>query len=365
MSDALATILAKAVEHPHNLALAELETLLGIEDPEELSRMFDAARKLKLKCCGQGIAMRGLVEAGNTCAKDCFYCGIRKSNAAVARYSLSADEIVAAAEESKALGYASLVIQSGEIESESHTAFIENVLERIRHLNLGVTLSLGEQEESVYARWKAAGASRYLLRIETSNPELYARIHPAECDWVRRVECLRALRRTGYQVGTGVMCMLPGQTLADLARDIEFYARMDVDMIGMGQYIPHEQTPLGQEAGRVTAEERLLMGLKMIAVTRLFLHDVNIAAATALQALAEDGRDRGVMAGANVIMPNITDVRYRRSYQLYAGKPCLNENAGMCRGCLERRLESIGETVLYGQYGDSRHYQKRQDGGCL
>ena len=355
----LDALLARAVRAPLALSEGDLARVLNVEAPSELEALFAAAYALKLKCCGKGVAVRGLVEAGNICAKDCLYCGIRRSNAAVSRYSLAADEIVAAAEEAKAFGYASLVIQSGEIESEAHTRFIEEILQRIAPLDLGVTLSLGEQTEETYARWRAAGATRYLLRIETSNPNLYARLHPASCSWERRVECLRALRRSGYQVGTGVMCGLPGQTTADLAADIRFYGELDVDMIGMGPYIPHPDTPLGQVAPAMSDEARLLMGLKMIAATRLYLHDVNIAAATALQALAHDGRERGIKAGANVLMPNVTDRKYRRNYRLYANKPCLDETAALCRGCLDRRLSAIGEHLLYNQRGDSLHYRVR------
>ena len=339
----------------------EIVEMLKVEERSEMEEIFRKAYDEKVRLCGKGVSVRGLVEAGNVCAKDCLYCGIRKSNAAVERYSLSIEEIVACAEECKKLGYASIVIQSGEIESEKHTRFIEDVLGEIAPLKLGVTLSLGEQTEDVYARWRAAGAARYLLRIETSNPELYAKIHPKECSWSRRVECLRALRRCDYQVGTGVMCGLPFQTYDDLARDIEFYREIDADMIGMGPYIEAANTPLGEvrsaECLVRSAEEKLNLGLKMIAATRLALGNVNIAAATALQALADDGRERGVRAGANVIMPNVTEVRYRRNYQLYSGKPCLDENASMCRHCLDARLAAIGEHILYNAYGDSRHYR--------
>ena len=359
---ALPEVLAKAAKAPRALSSGELEFLLSLENPGDLAALYSAAYALKLRCCGKGVAVRGLVEAGNVCAKDCHYCGIRRSNANVRRYALTADEIVAGAEQAKAMGYVALVIQSGEIESEAHTAFIEDVLRRLAPLGMGVTLSLGEQTEEVFARWRAAGATRYLLRIETSSPALYAKLHPASCSWERRVECLRALRRTGYQVGTGVMCALPGQTVADLARDIEFYAALDVDMIGMGPFIPHPDTPLAAAEAEVRASfpARLALGLKMIAVTRLYLHDVNIAAATALQALADDGREQGVKAGANVLMPNVTDVAYRRAYQLYENKPCLDENAGLCRACLDRRLAAVGEEILYGQLGDSRHFAARQ-----
>jgi len=360
--DRLGEILARAAAAPRAVSTDEMAWLLSLSDEDSIARLFKCAYAVKLRCCGVGVAVRGLVEAGNVCAKDCLYCGIRRSNSKVERYSLSADEIVAAATEAKDLGYASLVIQSGEIESEEHTRFVETVLRRIAPLDLGVTLSLGEQEEKVYARWREAGATRYLLRIETFDRQLYENIHPASCSWERRMECLRALRRTGYQVGTGVMCALPGQTADSLAHDIASYGELDVDMIGMGPYIPHPDTPLGASAPPVTAAGRLATGLKMIAVTRLYLHDVNIAAATALQALADDGRERGVMAGANVIMPNVTDRRYRRQYKLYDGKPCLDETAGMCRGCLDRRLAAIGERLLYGKRGDSPHYFRRCHG---
>ena len=356
----LQTLLDRAAAAPRVLAADDLAALLAIPagDAGSLRTLHAAARAVKLRCCGRGIAMRGLVEAGNACAKDCYYCGIRRSNAALARYALDAGEIVRLAHVAADLGYASLVIQSGETESPAHTAFIEDVLRRIAPLDLGVTLSLGEQTEETYRRWRAAGATRYLLRIETSSPALYAKLHPPTHSWERRVECLRALRRCGYQVGTGVMSGLPGQSFLDLARDILFYADVDADMIGMGPWIPHADAPL-LPVSTSARPSPLSLALRMIAVTRLHLHDVNIAAATALQALAPDGRERGILAGANVLMPNITDVRYRRGYQLYANKPCLDENASLCRGCLEARLATIGESPSYGTRSDSPHFHAR------
>ena len=356
----LAAVLVRASERPRALSLEELTSLLRLGSEAERKLVRDAAYALKCRSRGKLVSMRGIVEMGNVCAKDCFYCGIRRSNHKLDRYQLSVEDVARMAERDAAQGYASLVLQGGEIESEDHTRYIEECLAAIRPLGLGVTLSLGEQTEATYRRWREAGAERYLLRIETSNPALYSTLHPADHDWERRVECLRALRRCDYQVGTGVMCGLPGQSVEDLARDIVFFGEMDVDMIGMGPYIPHPDTPLSYRAPAETAAERLERGLDMIAATRLYLHDVNIAATTALQALAHDGRERGILAGANVMMPNITDTDYRRRYQLYVGKPCLDENAAMCRGCLERRLAAIGEKVNYGNRGDSPHYFKRK-----
>ena len=353
----LTELLARAAERPYALTHHELVRLLACETPDDCQALFAAAYAVKVRVCGRRVSIRGLVEAGNVCAKDCSYCGIRRSNAQVARYQLSADEIVRLAETAKALDYGSLVIQSGELESDAHTAFVEDVLRRLAPLDLGVTLSLGEQTEDVFRRWRAAGAARYLLRIETSNPALYAALHPATHSWERRVACLRALRRCNYQVGTGVMCGLPGQTLDDLANDIRFYADVDADMIGMGPYIPHPETPLGAQAPACDKAASLLLGLKMIAVTRLYLHNVNIAASTALQALADDGREQGIRAGANVVMPNVTETRFRRSYQLYEGKPGLDENAVTARQALERRIAVLGETIAYGVRGDSPHYR--------
>ncbi len=358
-------LLERAAARPRALSRAELAELLRWPDAEGL---FAAAYAVKVREVGRRVSFRGLVEFGNVCGKDCLYCGIRRGNAKVRRYLMEADEIVREAEWACRAGYGSVVLQSGEVEGEGNTAFVEGVLRRIREAcgpEFGITISLGEQEEAVYRRWKEAGAHRYLLRIETSNPELYARLHPADHSWERRRECLRALRRCGYQVGSGVMCGLPGQSAEDLAADIEFFAEEDLDMIGMGPYIPHPNTPLGAAAMASWTPEaaaaRLELGLRMIAATRLHLHDVNIAAATALQALDPEGREKGLLAGANVVMPNVTDTRYRGDYRLYADKPCLDENSALCRGCLERRIAGIGETVNWNARGDSPRWHRRRE----
>ena len=355
------SLLEKASARSRALSRKELAKLLSWPDAQEL---FAAAYEVKVRETGRKVSFRGLVECGNVCEKNCLYCGIRRDNAKVRRYQMDADEILREAEWAFKAGYGSLVVQSGEITGEKHTAFIEHVLRRIHEFAgdaFGVTLGLGEQTEETYRRWRDAGAHRYLLRIETSNPALYAKLHPADHSWSRRAECLKALRRCGYQVGSGVMAGLPWQTLDDLAADICFFADEDLDMIGMGPYIPHPETPLGKDATWTAGEaaKRLDLGLRMVAVTRLHLHDVNIAAATALQALDPEGREKGLLAGANVIMPNVTDTAYRADYQLYAGKPCLNENSTLCRGCLERRIAAIGETINWNVRGDSPHWGKR------
>lgn len=344
---------------------AELKHLLELTDPEELEALFRSAYEVKLRYIGPNVSLRGLVEVSNICRKNCYYCGIRAGNSKLRRYRVGREEIIASALWAYEHHYGSVVLQSGEVASEEFTDFIESTVRGIMEGSrgeLGITLSCGEQDARVYERWRKAGAHRYLLRIEASDPALYRRLHPADHDFDVRRECLRRLRELDYQVGSGVMIGLPGQTVENLVRDLRFFQEFDLDMIGMGPYIPHEDTPLGAGIA-VTPEfkrEQLEKGLRMIACARLLLRDVNIASTTALQALADDGRERGLLAGANVIMPNVTDTSYRRGYQLYAGKPSLDENSSQSCDNLTRRIRSIGETILWDQHGDSRHYFNRK-----
>ena len=357
MNTSLSNILAKALEKPRNLTKDELAGLLSVSTPEDIELLRSAAYALKEKIFGRLVAIRGIIEIGNKCAKDCFYCGIRRSNRNIERYSLSVDDIERMAQTNFELGYKSIVLQGGELESESNTRFIEEVLKRIERFSLGVTLSLGEQEKDVFARWKDAGASRYLLRIESSSRKIYEAIHPEKYSWERRVKCLEYLHECGYQVGTGIMNALPFQSVDDLAKDIEFFAEVDAAMIGMGPYIPHPATPLAELDCGYLPSERLAVALNMISVTRLYLHDVNIASTTALEALAPNGRELGILAGANVVMPNVTDVEYRQGYQLYSGKPGLSETSLASKLSLETRLAAIGESINYASRGDSPHFR--------
>lgn len=309
--------LAEAVAKPRNLSRDAMVRLLAAEDPAAIEALFAAARAVREKCSRTAVLPRGLIECSNVCAKDCRYCGIRKSNTALARYTLTEAEVRECLDEARRRGYPAVAFQAGEIESEANTAYYERLLAASRDFE--VTLSLGEQTEEVYRRWRAAGALRYLLRIETSNRRLYEALHPAECSFERRVECLRTLKRLGFVTGSGVMIALPGQTVEDLADDVLFFGELNLDMVGMGPFIPHPATPLGSAAR--PPFDPLTMALKMIAVTRLYLQDVNIVAATALEALdPQAGRERGLAAGANVIMPNLTPAAKRGDYDLYPGK---------------------------------------------
>jgi len=353
------------VDRDEELSPAEMKVLLEISDPVELQALYDCAYRVKEKYVGKVAYFRGIIECSNICIKDCYYCGIRKSNTNVERFQMDEEEIVREAIWAFENEYGSAVIQSGERKDATYIDMIERVLKRVKEQTggkLGITLSLGEQTEETYRRWREAGAHRYLLRIETTNPQLYKKLHPEDHDFEVRKNCLTLLKKTGYQVGTGVMMGLPGQTMDDLVNDILFMKDLDIDMVGMGPYIPHRDTPMGKEIPPYTDEQKqaaLTLGLKMIAVTRIVLKDVNIAAATALQALEHAGREMGLKCGANVIMPNVTETEYRPNYTLYDNKPCLDENSSMCRGCLTRRIQGIGETIGFNEWGDSKHYAKR------
>lgn len=345
----------------------DLIALLSARAPQDVQAIRDAAETLLLKNCGDQVFFRGLIEVSNVCACDCLYCGIRTSNRGVHHFTLDEETILACARQTAQSRYGSLVIQSGERADRRFIDLIARVVERIRRETrsealpdgLGITLSLGQLPQTAYRRLYDAGAHRYLLRIETSDPVLFTTLHPAEQTFLSRVDCLWSLRAVGYQVGSGVMIGLPGQTVAHLADDILFFESMDLDMIGMGPFIPHPDTPLGDVAVP-TQKERIRQSLLMIAATRLRLRDVNIAATTALQALDPVGREKGLKFGANVMMPQITPQDVRRAYQLYPGKPCIDENADDCRSCLEARIRLAERRIGYDAWGDSRHALARR-----
>jgi biotin synthase len=346
---------------------ADLVAILSASAVGDIDLVRRAAEAVLLEQCGPQVYLRGLVESSNACSCDCFYCGIRKSNKDVNRYTLTVDQIVACARACSDLGYGSMVIQSGE---RSDKKFIDLTVEALRQIKhetrseaqpdgLGITLCIGQQSRETYQRLFDAGAHRYLLRIETTNPALFAGIHPGDQTLESRLECLAHLRDIGYQVGTGVMIGMPGQTLNDLAGDIMFFAKHDIDMIGMGPFIPDPETPLGRESCASKAE-RVRLSLLMIAATRLKLRDVNIASTTALQTLDPIGREKGLQFGANVIMPQVTPLEVRKDYQLYPGKPCLDEDALECHSCLGMRIAFAGRTIGYNEWGDSVHAAKRK-----
>lgn len=342
----------------------EIIEMLSLEDKSEIESLFNRAYQVKLDNVGNIVYFRGIIEVSNYCNKNCYYCGIRKGNRKVLRYDMDDEEIISAALWAYENNYGSVVLQSGERSDVNFTQRITNLLE-IMHKktngSLGVTLSLGEQSKETYRNWFLAGAHRYLLRIETSNENLYKKFHPEHHSYQRRLECLMSLKEIGYQVGSGVLIGLPYQTVEDLTDDIIFFKAFDVDMIGMGPFVLHQDTPLADKADYISKEKNLQLALKMIAVTRIMMRDINIASTTALEALDVQGRELGLKAGANIVMPVITDIKYRSYYQLYDGKPSLDENANECRIILENKIKAIGEKIGYSKWGDSPHYIKKKD----
>jgi biotin synthase len=344
---------------------SDLVTLLGSEG-EGKNLLFKKSSEIKDKYIGNKVWFRGLIEFSNICGKNCLYCGIRKGNSKLKRYSLTDDEILAAAKFAFNHNYGSVVLQSGELESKSFTNRIEYLLKKIKELSnggLGITLSVGEQEPEVYEKWYEAGAHRYLLRIESTNQELYNKIHPNDSkhDFHRRLQCLKSLQDIGYQTGTGVMIGLPFQTFEDLAGDLLFMKDFDIDMCGMGPYIENAHTPLIRYSETLLpTEERFDLTLKMIALLRIIMKDINIVGATALQAIEPLGREKAIKIGANILMPNITPGMYRDSYRLYDNKPCTDDSAEDCQSCLEIRVRLAESEVVYGEWGDPKHYHIRR-----
>jgi biotin synthase len=328
--------------------------------------LYRKSAEIKEKYIGNKVWFRGLIEFSNVCGKDCLYCGIRKGNKNLTRYNLSDDEILIAAEFAYKSKYGSIALQSGEIESSSFSKRVEKLLNNIKELSggeLGITLSVGEQEPEVYRKWFDAGAHRYLLRVESTNRVLYNKIHPYnnKHDFERRLNCLKSLQDIGFQTGTGVMIGLPFQTIDDLAGDLLFMKEFNIDMCGMGPYIEHADTPLIKYSGKLLPlNERFDLTLKMIAVIRIMMKDINIVAETALQAIDPMGREKAVKTGANILMPNITPGKYRDSYKLYDNKPCTDDSAEDCQSCLEARVSLADSEVIYGEWGDSKHFEKRR-----
>ena len=350
----------------NNPSKADIIEWLHAKDEQQVLLLKTAA-EVKSKQVGNIVYFRGLIEYSNICEKNCKYCGIRKDNQKLIRYTMTDPEVIDAAIYAYRENYASIALQAGEWSSEKYIRKITSIVEKINaetNNELGITLSLGEQSEETLKMWKEKlGVRRYLLRIETSNRELYEKIHPHDetHSYQKRLDTLKILRKLNYQVGTGVMIGLPSQTLENLAEDILFFKDLDVDMIGMGPYIEHSDTPLYEQKDRLLPiEERYNLTLKMIAICRILFKDINIVASTAMQAINPKGREEAIMAGANIIMPNLTPQKYRESYLLYQNKPCLNEDAHHCKKCLENRIRQTGNEIGYGAWGDAKHYFKRQ-----
>lgn len=338
--------------------------MLRCEDAARLDRLYLAADRTRRAVVGDAVFFRGLVEISNYCVRGCHYCGLRAANHRVRRYRLTQDDILACARAIKAHGLTTVVLQGGEdptIDAASMAGLIREIREQT---GLTVTLSLGEHSPETLALWHQAGATRYLLRFETSNPSLYEQYHPRAAGLPSRLELLQQLRDIGYEVGSGVLVGLPGQTYADLGRDIQFFATLDLDMIGVGPFVPHPDTPLGK-SGRVSPEQvpaDASMTFKVIALARLIQPAANVPVTTALRTVdPEVGFKRGLCAGANVVMPNFTPEHSRGDYAIYPGKVTATLSVADNIRNLKNTLAALGRTVGEG-HGDSPNRRRRWGG---
>jgi len=324
------------------LSREEFVLLLGNINDGEREYLFDTARATAQKYFGNRIYVRGLIEFTNYCKNDCYYCGIRRSNKKAERYRLSPDEILACCSQGYRLGFRTFVLQGGEDPkySDDDICGIVSAIKK-NYPDCAVTLSIGEKSYDSYLKYREAGADRYLLRHETASPQHYARLHPSGLSAVERQQCLYNLKKIGYQVGAGFMVGSPFQTMEDIAEDLLFLKRLEPHMIGIGPFIPHKDTPFADfPAGS------LELTLVLIGVLRLMFPNALIPSTTALGTIHPKGRELGILAGANVVMPNLSPVNVREKYMLYDNKICTGEEAAECKMCLQNRISRIGYQIV-------------------
>lgn len=326
--------------------LAEIKEWLLTSDENKLAKLWQTADEIREKNVGSEVHLRGLIEISNYCVRSCAYCGININNQKLDRYRMTAEEIMECVKQAVKFGYGTVVMQAGE--DYGLTAdFITNIIKRIKaETPLAVTLSLGERSNAELKTWRLAGANRYLLRFETSDQELYNAIHPATDPKRNRLVILEELKAIGYEVGSGIMLGIPGQTYESVANDITLFSKLDLDMIGIGPYIPHPASPLPTKPVTSQVPNSELMTYKVIALTRIMCPKANIPSTTALATLNKaNGRELGLTRGANIVMPNLTPPHYRAKYEIYPEKACVNETAEECQHCLKERINIIGRTI--------------------
>lgn len=309
-----------------------------LKDNSINEQLFSYANEIRKKYVGDEVHLRGLIEFSNICKRTCKYCGLRCENKKIERYRIEPDEIVSYAKIAVDMGYKTIVLQSGE-DNYYSTDIMCKIISEIKNLNVALTLSIGEKTFEEYKAYKKAGADRFLLRIETTDKNLYKQMHP-NMDFENRVRCLKDLKELDYEVGTGCLVGLPNQTIESLADDILFFKELEADMIGIGPFIPHPETPL-----KDSQTGSFEIALKVMAITRILLKDINIPATTAMETLNPNGRIIALQSGANVVMPNVTTTEYRKKYEIYPNKICINENPAQCFGCISGKIKSIGRTI--------------------
>lgn len=327
----------------HTLTRGEFITLIKERDEENASYLASLAREEAVKIYGNGVFPRGLVEFTNYCKNNCYYCGIQGSNQHANRYRLSKDEILSACENGYQLGYRSFVLQGGEDPHYSDDVMVPIVSQiRKRYQDCAITLSLGERSKESYQKLYDAGADRYLLRHEAATPELYQKLHPESLSLENRIQCLWNLKEIGYAVGTGFMVGAPYQTVENLVDDLLFIQKLDPQMVGIGPFVPHHDTKF-KDYPSGTVE----LTTYLTSILRLMNPHLLLPATTALGTIDPRGREKGILAGANVVMPNLSPVAVRKDYSLYDNKICTGEEAAECAGCLGRRLASIDYELVF------------------
>ena len=333
-----------------SLSESEYAELIANCDEEAASLLGERALAVRRAIYGDEVYTRGLIEISSHCKNDCLYCGLRRSNDQAQRYRLTPEEILSCAGEGHALGFRTFVLQGGEdawFTDERLGQVVSDL--KSRFPDCAVTLSMGERSEESYRQLRAAGADRYLLRHETADETHYARLHPPEMSWRHRMDCLRALRALGYQVGCGFMVGSPFQTFQALAKDLKFIEAFKPEMCGIGPFIPHRNTPFRSEPAG-TLEQTLML----LSIIRLIHPPVLLPATTALGTIDPKGREKGILAGANVVMPNLSPTQVRKKYDLYDNKICTGDESAQCRHCLEARMNAIGFHLAVDR-GDPKH----------
>ena len=325
-----------------------LDLLTNLSETDE-AFLYERAREVQNISYGNSVFLRGLIEFTNICRNNCYYCGIRRSNQNAERYRLSEDQILQCCEQGYALGFRTFVLQGGEDSYYTDDRMVPLVrVIRQKYPECAITLSLGERSRESYQALYEAGADRYLLRHETADPDHYALLHPSEMSFENRMRCLRDLREIGYQVGCGFMVGSPYQTVDALAKDLRFIETFKPDMCGIGPFVPHHDTPFKDEPAGT-----LDLTLMLLSIIRIIHPPVLLPATTALGTIHPNGRELGIQAGANVVMPNLSPVAVRKKYALYDNKICTGDESAQCRHCLDARMHAIGYYLAVDR-GDAR-----------
>ena len=340
-------ILKKAVS-THSLTEKEIISLLKLKDYSKLAAAADAVRK---KYLGGEVHLRALIEFSNYCKQNCLYCGLRRGNRALERYRMNTGEIIKLAKKAKSYGYKTIVLQSGE-DPYYDVKKMTKIISGIKKLGLALTLSVGEKTYEEYKAYKEAGADRYLLRIETTDEELYAKYDPG-MSLKNRKQCLLNLKQLGYETGSGIIAGLPGQTIKSIAKDILYLKSIDIDMAGIGPFIYNPKTPIygNVECGKwnvelkYDAKKNFELALKVMAVLRLIMPYINIPATTAMESIMSDGQITALQSGANVVMPNAAEGKRKKQYEIYPGKAYASDNPLKSKKLIETKIISIGRTV--------------------